>query len=306
MSKIEMLRAQAQSTLSENLPLKLTQLQKTLGHAQVLRSVDLVLQPGDILGLLGANGAGKSTLIKTSVGLLRADAGAARLFGEESHALSDASKTRLAYVPQELDLFGWLTGADLFELMRSLYQNWNQADATALASNWKVPLHSRIASLSIGLRQRLQIVRALATQADLLILDEPVGSLDPAGRRQFLGEMLGRCAERQTTVLFSTHIVSDLERCANKVAVLHQGKILLCEELDALKQNLFRIEMPRAQADQLANNAAVLNIRHLSAARSMLVLMLNLDQLDHWRAQVNMSHPMHALGLEDLMVELAT
>ncbi len=285
-------------------PLRLTTIKKSYDSKPVLDGLSLTLEPGDIVGLLGANGAGKTTMLKTALGISAPDSGVAQVFGAPSLTMSDQVKAQLAYVPQDADLFGWLTGLNLLEMMRSMYPNWNHEEALALTVRWQVPLAVQISTLSPGQRQRLQIVRALATQAKLLVLDEPVGSLDPAGRRQFLSEMMGRCAEERTTVLFSTHIVSDLERCANKVAILHKGRILLFAELDALKESLFRIEMPRQLGETFNTDGGTLLMRHLTAARSVLLVNSLRSVLEQKLAQHHCDAVPQQLGLEDLVVEL--
>jgi ABC-2 type transport system ATP-binding protein len=287
-------------------PLNLTAIKKSYGGKPVLDGATLTLARGDIVGLLGSNGAGKTTLLKIALGICAPDSGTAQLFSEPSLSMSDAAKAQLAYVPQDPGLFSWLTGLDVLNMMRGLYSNWDHAEALALAVRWQVPLSAVISSLSPGQRQRLHIVRALATRASLLILDEPVGSLDPAGRRQFLSELMGRCAEQSTTVLFSTHIVSDLERCANKVAILHRGKILLCAELDTLKANLFRVELPRSLAEAWQHDAHTLFVRHLTAARSSVVLRGEIDAVEQKLALHHGTTIPLLLGLEDFMVELGT
>jgi ABC-2 type transport system ATP-binding protein len=287
-------------------PLNLNAIKKSYGGKPVLDGASLTLARGDIVGLLGTNGAGKTTLLKTALGICVPDSGEAQLFSEPSVKLSDAAKAQLAYVPQDPDLFSWLTGLDVLNMMRGLYPNWDHAEALALAGCWQVPLSTAISTLSPGQRQRLHIVRALATRASLLILDEPVGSLDPAGRRQFLSELMGRCAEQSTTVLFSTHIVSDLERCANKVAILHRGKILLYADLDTLKANLYRVELPRSLAEAWQHDAHTLFVRHLTAARSSVALRGEIDAIVQKLALHHCNTTPVLLGLEDFMVELGT
>ena len=285
-------------------PLVLTSVSKSFGPVPVLDEVSLTLKRGDIVGLLGTNGAGKTTLLKTALGICTPNSGVAHIFGEPSLTMSDRAKAQLAYVPQDPDLFGWLTGLDVLNMMRGLYPNWDHEEALKLAQNWHVPLKAVISTLSPGQQQRLQIVRAFATQAKLLLLDEPVGSLDPAGRRQFLSEMMGRCAEQSITVLFSTHIVSDLERCANKVAILHRGKILLFDELDTLKESLFRIELPRWAVEAWKKDVNTLLIRPINAQYSTVLMQADRTTLEQRLAQHHQTAIPVRLSLEDLVVEL--
>jgi ABC-2 type transport system ATP-binding protein len=212
-------------------------LHKTFGSQQVLQGVNWSIAPGKVIGLLGRNGAGKSTLLECLLGLREADTGAATLFGEPVTALSDTARANIGYVPQKSELFEWLTPLQLLDYFKALYPRWNQAKVDGLMQRWGFTgdtLHQQISKLSGGEKQRLSIIRALAHDPGLLVLDEPVASLDPVGRRDFLQELVNGVIERDTTVIFSTHILSDLERVALDIAFLQGGKLVLQGALDEL------------------------------------------------------------------------
>ena len=155
------------------------------GTQRVLHGLDWSLPTGQVVGLLGRNGAGKTTLLETLLGLREPDAGQALLFGQPSLALSDDARARIGYVPQRSDLFEWLTADQLLAYFRSFYPRWNTAKVDGLMARWDIARDKPIGKLSGGQQQRLSIVRALAHEPELLVLDEPVASLDPAGRRDF-------------------------------------------------------------------------------------------------------------------------
>ena len=211
------------------------------GRQRVLDGLDWSLPSGQVVGLLGRNGAGKTTLIETLLGLREPDAGQALLFGQPSLALSDDARARIGYVPQRSDLFEWLTADQLLAYFRSFYPRWNTAKVDGLMARWDIARDKPIGRLSGGQQQRLSIVRALAHEPELLVLDEPVASLDPAGRRDFLGELVEQVVDRRTTIVFSTHILSDLERVALDVAFLTGGKIALHAPLDDLLDSSMRL-----------------------------------------------------------------
>jgi ABC-2 type transport system ATP-binding protein len=211
------------------------------GAQRVLDGLDWALPAGQVVGLLGRNGAGKTTLIETLLGLRDADAGRALLFGQASGALDDATRARIGYVPQRSDLFEWLTADQLLAYFKSFYPRWNTAKVDGLMSRWAIERHKPISRLSGGQQQRLSIIRALAHEPELLVLDEPVASLDPAGRRDFLGELVEQVVDRRTTIVFSTHILSDLERVAVDVAFLTGGRIALHASLDELLDSSVRL-----------------------------------------------------------------
>jgi ABC-2 type transport system ATP-binding protein len=206
--------------------------------AAVLRGLDWQLLPGQVVGLLGRNGAGKTTLLETLLGLREPQAGTVRLFGQDAQALDDAARARIGYVPQHSDLFESFTPAQLLAYFRSFYPRWNEARVEGLMSRWDIARDKPIRKLSGGQQQRLSIIRALAHEPDLLVLDEPVSGLDPVGRRDFLRELVDQVLDRGTTVVFSTHILSDLERVAFNVAFLNEGRIALQAPLDELLEQV--------------------------------------------------------------------
>jgi ABC-2 type transport system ATP-binding protein len=209
---------------------------KSFGKKQVLTGVDLSVPKGSVLGLLGTNGSGKTTLIKCALGLLRPQSGETRLLGEPSWSLSAAAKMRIGYVPQVINLYPWMKVRHLIEYTSAFYTNWNHDLADRLIGEWSIPMEDRIAPLSVGQRQRLAILLAVAHEPDLLILDEPAASLDPLARRQFLKMIIDFAAPGQRTVLLSTHITSDLEHVADRVAILKEGCIAWHGLLEDLKE----------------------------------------------------------------------
>ncbi len=219
---------------------------KGFKNKPVLASLDWSVPNGHVVGLVGRNGAGKSTLLRCALGLWTADAGLVRLLREDPADLSDAVRAQVGYVPQESDLFEWLTATQMLAYFKTFYTRWNQSKVDALMHRWSIPAHTPIRHLSEGERQRLSIVRALAHDPSLLILDEPVASLDPAGRRDFLREVVDRAIEGTTTVVFSTHIFSDLERVAMDIALLKNGRIAISGPLDQLSEQMRRVEGPSA------------------------------------------------------------
>jgi len=204
----------------------------------VLKGLDWQLLPGQVVGLLGRNGAGKTTLLEALLGLREPQAGTVQLFGQDAQLLDDATRARIGYVPQHSDLFEGFTPAQLLAYFRSFYPRWNEAKVEGLLSRWDIARDKPIRKLSGGQKQRLSIIRALAHEPDLLVLDEPVASLDPAGRRDFLRELVGEVLDRGATVVFSTHILSDLERVAFNLAFMSEGRIALQAPLDDLLEQV--------------------------------------------------------------------
>ena len=244
------------------------------GKQPVLQGLDWVLQPGQVIGLLGRNGAGQTTLLETLLGLREPQAGSAQLFGQPAARLDNAARARIGYVPQQNDLFEAFTPAQLLSYFKSFYPCWNEAKVEGLMSRWDIARDKPIAKLSGGQQQRLSIIRALAHEPDLLVLDEPVASLDPAGRRDFLRELVDQVLDRGTTVVFSTHILSDLERVAFNVAFLRQGRISLQAPLDELLDQVRAVTGASAEVQALLTRLGLsaLSRQPLAAGRERCLL----------------------------------
>ncbi|GAB3782568.1 ABC transporter ATP-binding protein [Dyella agri] len=270
--------------------------------SNVLRGVDLALEPGSVLGLIGRNGAGKSTLIRAMLGLLKPLSGNTFVFGEPALKLSDAAKARLAYVPQQPEALAWLTAQQMLDYVGRFYPRWDADFAGTTLERWKILPNKLLGKLSPGERQRVDLIRALASQPELLVLDEPAAALDPVARRELLREVALRAGESGTTVLFSTHIVSDLERVASEIAFLHEGRLLLRCGVDETKERYARLWLP-ASKSAAAPAQALSRRRHDDGSLSMVV---ERDMHGHWPEAANLPGArIDALGLEDLFVEIA-
>jgi ABC-2 type transport system ATP-binding protein len=268
----------------------------------VLDRVDLTLSPGSVLGLIGRNGAGKSTLIRAMLGLLEPESGSAFVFGEPALKLSDRVKERLGYVPQQPDALAWLTAAQMFDYLSRFYPRWDHRFVEDTMRRWKIEPDKVLAKLSPGERQRVDLVRALAPQPALLVLDEPASALDPVARRELLREIALRAGEAGATVLFSTHIVSDLERVASDIAFLHDGRLLLHCAVDETKERYARLWLP-ANVAAAAPTAALSKRRHEDGSLSLIV---EREADGTWPEASRLAGArVDALGLEDLFVEIA-
>jgi ABC-2 type transport system ATP-binding protein len=216
---------------------------KVFGKKVALDDVSAEVFPGDIIGVLGKNGAGKTTLLETLLGFSLPTSGSTTVFGESSLALSAAAKARIGFVPQQDELLGVLSGKQLLAIVAAFHAAWSHELIGRLVAEWGVPLDQRIGTLSVGERQKLSVLSALGHHPDLLVLDEPVASLDPIARRQFLHELFAIAESPARAVLFSSHIVSDLERAANKVWIVKDGRLHWQGELDALKESVVRLQV---------------------------------------------------------------
>ena len=163
---------------------------KSFGDKAVLNDVSLTVDAGDVVGVLGKNGAGKTTLLELMLGFTPATAGEIEIFGYESYRLPGAAKARIGFVPQQDELINQLTADDQIKLTGSFYSAWDDALIERLLDAWEIDRGERIRAMSVGQRQKLSILLALGHRPDLLILDEPVASLDPIARRHFLEQIV--------------------------------------------------------------------------------------------------------------------
>jgi ABC-2 type transport system ATP-binding protein len=222
----------------------------TLGRKQldVLHDISLDIPAGAVVGLVGRNGAGKSTLLQCLAGLVAPDAGSSTLLGCPSLDLSDAVRERLGYVAQTPDLFGWMTVLEHLQTIGRAYPRWNEERCLALALRLDLPLSTSVSKLSGGDQQKLSVVLALAHDPDVLLFDEPVASLDPLTRREFMRAIFSAEPERQQqrTILISSHILSDLERVISHVAFIRDGRLQAFDSWDAMLEH-YRLAAPGSE-----------------------------------------------------------
>lgn len=281
------------------------QLGKSIGHKALLRDVTVSVAPGNIVGILGKNGAGKTTLIDILLGFSPATQGTASLFGTDSFALPADTKRRIGFVPQQDDLIDSLTGAQHLSLNASLHRHWDTELIARLCNEWDIPLERPVQAMSGGQRQKISTLLALGHVPDLLVLDEPASSLDPIARRQFLQQLLDIAQAPSRTVLFSTHIVADLERVANKVWIVREGAIAWQGDLDALKESVVRLRLlcHRPLPSSLAIDG-VLSQRIDGARADIVVGDWSESRHQELARQLNAEIAVENLSLEDIFLEL--
>jgi ABC-2 type transport system ATP-binding protein len=205
---------------------------------QVLSGISVDVPEGAVVGLIGRNGAGKSTLLRCLTGLTLADKGHCSLLGCSSEALDDGTRARLGYVSQTGDLIPWLTVWQNITTIGGFYPQWQAERAHALCARLQLDERKRADRLSVGDQQKLALVLAMAHDPDLLILDEPVASLDPVARREFMRMLFdgGESRARPRTVLLSSHLLTDLERVVSHVVFLRDGRVQLHGRWETLQE----------------------------------------------------------------------
>ena len=214
-----------------------TELTRRFGAITALDSVSLSMPRGAVYGLVGANGAGKTTLIKHVLGLLRAESGSVRVFGLDPVVEPVSVLSRIGYLSEENDLPGWMRVDELIRYSRAFYAAWDEAYAEELRRAFALDPAAKIRDLSKGQRARAGLLIALAHRPELLVLDEPSSGLDPIVRRDILGAVIRTIAHEGRTVLFSSHLLQEVEEVADHITMISQGKIVLSAPLDAIKES---------------------------------------------------------------------
>jgi ABC-2 type transport system ATP-binding protein len=213
----------------------ITDLARRFGAKTVLDGVSLYVAKGSVFGLVGENGAGKTTLIKHILGLLKAEAGAVRVFGLDPVSDPVGVLSRIGYLSEQPDLPGWMRVDELVRYMKAFYPKWDSAYAQTLLKQFGLNPAQRISTLSKGQTAKAGLLVAQAHRPDLLLLDEPSSGLDPLVRRDILEAVIRTVADEGRTVFFSSHLLEEIERVSDHIAMLHLGKIVLCGPLDEIK-----------------------------------------------------------------------
>jgi ABC-2 type transport system ATP-binding protein len=226
-------------------------LSRTFGATQALNDVSFAVMPGCVFGLVGENGAGKSTLIKHLLGLWRAQSGSVRLFGLDPVADPVAVLGRIGYLSEDPDMPGWMRVDELLRYAQAFYPRWDPAYAEDLRHQFGLDPKARIKTLSKGQRARLGLIAAEAHRPDLLILDEPSSGLDPLVRRDILEAIIRTVTDQGRTVLFSSHLLDEVERVSDHLAMLHHGALRFCAPLEDIKARHRRVvlQFPQPQVE---------------------------------------------------------
>jgi ABC-2 type transport system ATP-binding protein len=207
---------------------------KRYGGNWALAECDLVLPAGSVIALVGPNGAGKTTLLQLASGLIRPTTGSVALFGELAPAESSRALGQLGYVAQDHPLYRRFRVRDLLHLGRALNERWDQGLAERRLADLGIPLNKPAGRLSGGQQAQMALALALAKRPRLLILDEPVASLDPLARREFMQTLMATVVEDDLTVLLSSHNVAELERVCDHLVLIAEGRVHVAGDIDAL------------------------------------------------------------------------
>jgi ABC-2 type transport system ATP-binding protein len=251
--------------------LETTHLSKRYGRTWALQDCQLSLPAGRVAALVGPNGAGKTTFLSLAAGLLQPTSGQVQVFDQRPDTHPKAVLPRLGFVAQDHPLYRGFTVEEMFTLGRKLNPRWDDAMARARIQKLGIPLHHRAGKLSGGQQAQVALVLALAKRPDLLLLDEPLASLDPLARREFLRTLMDAVAETGMTVLLSSHIIGELERVCDYLIILSASHVQLSGEIQEVARTHKRLLGPRQDEAALASVHTVIESSHTERQTTLLV-----------------------------------
>jgi len=245
-------------------------LTKRYGRHQALSDCTLSIPSGHVVGLVGPNGAGKTTLLHLAVGLLAPTDGTISVLGRPPAADAD-QLGRVGFVAQDTPTYARLRVADHLRLGAQMNPTWDDGLARNRIEDLDLDPHQRAGSLSGGQRAQLALTLAIAKRPELLVLDEPVASLDPLARREFLGDLMEVVADREVSVVLSSHLVGDLERVCDYLVVLTGARVQVADEVEHLLATHHRLVGPRRDEDRLPANQEIIEASHTDRQTSLLI-----------------------------------
>jgi ABC-2 type transport system ATP-binding protein len=230
--------------MTTGLAIQTERLGKSYGKVEAVKELNLSVRSHSITAFLGLNGAGKSTTIKMLLGMIRPSTGHSTILGQQISGQIESVhiRSQIAYVSENKRLYDYMTVQQMIRFTSAFYSDWRPDEEQKLLHQYKLPLDRKIKSLSKGMRTKLGLLLAFARRPELLILDEPSEGLDPVGIEELLEILVTRCSEG-TTIFFSSHQISEVERIADQVCVLHAGRLVLDSSLDDLRQSYRRIDL---------------------------------------------------------------
>ncbi|HEX6777557.1 MAG TPA: ABC transporter ATP-binding protein [Ktedonobacterales bacterium] len=265
--------------------LETNRLSKRYGRTWALQDCSLTLPAGRVAALVGPNGAGKTTLLHLAIGLLDPTGGSAQVFGRSLREQPQEVLPRVGFVAQDHPLYRGFTVNDLLTLGRKLNPRWDDALARGRVQKLGIPLDRRAGKLSGGQQAQVALVLALAKRPDLLLLDEPLASLDPLARREFLRTLMDAVADTGMTVLLSSHNISDLERVCDYLILLSAAHMQLAGDIQEIVSAHKRLIGPRSDVEAIASVHTIIEASHTERQTTLLVRANGPIFAPSWEAQ---------------------
>jgi ABC-2 type transport system ATP-binding protein len=226
-----------------SLVIEIENLSKMFGGKKVVDSLTLQVPAGSIFGFLGPNGAGKTTTVKMMLGLTRPDGGRGQILGRDIIRESEAIRSRTGYVAEVQQMYGYMTVQEIIRFCRPFYSTWNDSLTNKYLDFFDLPVKEKIKNLSKGMKTQLALVLGMAPEPELLVLDEPTSGLDTINRQELLRIILEEISMQGRTVFLSSHLLHDVERVADQVAIISKGKLIEIRSVDELKTSVKKVRV---------------------------------------------------------------
>jgi ABC-2 type transport system ATP-binding protein len=275
----------------------------------VLDGISFSIEAGQVVGLVGKNGAGKTTLIRIAMGMIDPQQGNVKLLGLDPRRTPLEVKRRVGYVSEDQILPSFLTVGEVIDLHRGLFPNWDDSMERQLRERFDLPRRAKIKSMSKGQARQVALLCAVCHRPELLLLDEPAGGLDPAARREVLETSIQYLNEQGSTILFSSHYMTDVERLADRIVMIHEGKLLVDDALDNLQEGYSLALVPhdtKTTSERLRGLESCLGVRE--RAEALHVIFKN----DPETSRITLERELGVAGvrcasiaLEEMFIELA-
>jgi len=218
-----------------------SRLTKHYGNKRVVDCLDLRVKQGQVYGFLGRNGAGKSTTIKMLLGMVRPDSGSAELLGENVAELRPETRARIAYIAEGHPMYNWMTVGEAVRFTRAFYSTWNDTLLEQILDHFELSRKQKLRRLSNGQRAQVSLALAVAPEPELLILDDPTLGLDTVVRRDFLESLIQIIHRKGRTILFSSHILGDVERVADRIGIMVDGVLRVDCPTDYFRESVKKL-----------------------------------------------------------------
>ncbi len=266
-----------------------------------LDNINLELPRGYIMGFIGQNGAGKTTTIKSILGLINIDGGEVKLFGKDLKYAEMEVKNKIGFVGENQYFYEDMSVAWTVRFFKKIYQTWNDKLCADLLRKYKISTSKKVKDLSKGMRVKLAFTLAMAHEPELLILDEPTSGLDPAARHDVLQEILEMIKDENKSVFFSSHITQDIEKIADYVTFIDNGKILFSDEKDMLLDSYKKVIFNVKNEEKIS----VIRPQFISfknEGRGCVGVIDSIEKMDHFKNDLDGEIEIQQVGLDEIFL----
>lgn len=273
------------------------------GANLAVERLSLSVQRGEIYGFLGRNGAGKTSTIRAIMGILKADSGSIEFAGLQTRRIGNTQKRLIGYVSQEQFFYPWMTCQRIGKFVGGLFPTWDAGEYDRLLTVLDLPANRKIAHLSGGMKVKLALALALAHRPEILILDEPTAGLDPVARREFLDIIRKQAREHGRTTFFSSHLIDEVERVADRVGIIHRGRLQFEGPLALLQKQVREVAEEHLPEPIVAAEMGLRFLRHGFDESGSVLFQGSVEAWDRATDNGILHQP---LSLEDAFIALAS